>query len=157
MTATLEAVRTTNEDDTRTYPYPPTGEELWSVTTVIGATNSKPWIKKWYGSSAMAWAVDHLSLLARTLRATDEGRKVALSLGKDEAERVRKVKADAGTYVHDSVKGAELGVMLGVGLVAARHATNALFELKTLKHYLIVSGYDVALLAIQGAILGVWR
>ncbi len=63
----------------------------------------------------------------------------------------------AGTYVHDSVKGAELGVMLGVGLVAARHATNALFELKTLKHYLIVSGYDVALLAIQGAILGVWR
>ena len=99
MTATIEAVRTTNEDDTRTYPYPPTGQELWSVTTVIGATNSKPWIKKWYGSSAMAWAVDHLSLLARTLKAKD--RKTAIDLGKDEAERIRKVKADAGTYVHD--------------------------------------------------------
>ncbi len=63
----------------------------------------------------------------------------------------------AGTYVHDAVKGAELGLMLGVGLVAARHATNELFELKSLKHYLIVSGYDVALFALQGAILGVWR
>jgi len=59
VTAATE-VRTTREDDSRFYPYPPTGEQLDSVTTVIGATNSKPWIKKWYGTSSMAWAVDHM-------------------------------------------------------------------------------------------------
>lgn len=98
MTAATE-VRTTREDDSRFYPYPPTGEQLDSVTTVIGATNSKPWIKKWYGTSSMAWAVDHMSLLAQTLR--DEGRQAAIDLGKDAAEQLRAVKADAGTYVHD--------------------------------------------------------
>jgi hypothetical protein len=98
VTAATE-VRTTREDDSRFYPYPPTGEQLDSVTTVIGATNSKPWIKKWYGTSSMAWAVDHMSLLAQTLR--DEGRQAAIDLGKDAAEQLRAVKADAGTYVHD--------------------------------------------------------
>lgn len=100
MTApTLEAVRSEDEHDQRSYPYPPTGEELWSVTTVIGGTDSKPHIRKWYGKTAMAYAVDHLFLLGRTLR--KEGRDAAISLGKDEAERLRKVKADAGTHVHD--------------------------------------------------------
>jgi hypothetical protein len=93
------AIRVTNQDDSRFYPYPPTGEQLDSVTTVIAGTNSKPWIKKWYGSSATAWCVDNMTLLARTLK--DEGRKAAIDLGKDEAERLRSIKADAGTYVHD--------------------------------------------------------
>jgi Protein of unknown function (DUF1761) len=55
------------------------------------------------------------------------------------------------------LKGAELGIFLGIGLVAAREGTNALFESRTLRHYLIVAGHDVALLGIQGAILAVWR
>ena len=104
MTAATE-VRTTREDDSRFYLYPPTGEQLDSVTTVISATNSKPWIKKWYGTSSMAWAVDHMTLLAQTLRderiPQDERRQAAINLGKDAAEQLRAVKADAGTYVHD--------------------------------------------------------
>jgi len=63
----------------------------------------------------------------------------------------------AANYTRGALRGAELGVLLGVGLVAARHATNELFELKTIRHYAIVSGFDVALFAVQGAILGVWR
>lgn len=102
ITAALVATR---PDDSRYYPYPPTGEQLDSVTTVIAGTNSKPWLKKWYGSSATAWCVDNLSLLARTLKderlPEDARRKAAIDLGKDEAERLRSIKADAGTYVHD--------------------------------------------------------
>jgi hypothetical protein len=63
----------------------------------------------------------------------------------------------AETFTHGVFRGAEYGFVLGVGLVAARHATNALFEMKTLRHFVIVSGYDVALFTLQGAILGVWR
>lgn len=90
---------TTLPDDSRFYPYPPTLEPLDSVTMVISGTDSKPWIKKWYGSSATTWCVDNMTLLARTLK--NEGRKAAIDLGKDEAERLRGVKRDAGTYVHD--------------------------------------------------------
>lgn len=96
---TALATPTTREDDSRFYPYPPTGELLDSVTTVISGTDNKPWIKKWYGSSATAWCVDNMTLLARTLK--NDGRKAAIDLGKDEAERLRGIKRDAGTYVHD--------------------------------------------------------
>jgi hypothetical protein len=60
-------------------------------------------------------------------------------------------------HVTGALKGAEFGLVVAAGLVATRQGTNALFELKTLKHFLIVSGHDVVLLTIQGAILGVWR
>jgi len=63
----------------------------------------------------------------------------------------------AETYTNGAFKGAEYGFVLGTGLVAARHATNNFFELKSIKHFAIVSGYDVMLLTVQGAILGVWR
>jgi hypothetical protein len=105
MSGATTATSTTNADDSRYYPYPPTGEPLNSVTTVIAGTNNKPWIKKWYGSTATAWCVDNLSVLARTLKderiPAGERRKTAIDLGKDEAERLRSIKADAGTYVHD--------------------------------------------------------
>ncbi len=68
MTETTMAP-TTAPDDSRFYPYPPTEEPLDSVTTVISGTDNKPWIKKWYGSSATAWCVDNMTLLAQTLKA----------------------------------------------------------------------------------------
>jgi len=55
------------------------------------------------------------------------------------------------------LKGAEFGVFVGAGLVAAREGTNALFESRTLRHFLIVAGHDVVLCAVQGAFLGIWR
>lgn len=60
-------------------------------------------------------------------------------------------------HVSSPLKGAELGLFVGVGLVAAREGVNGIFENRTLRHYLIVAGHDVVLLAVQGAILAVWR
>jgi hypothetical protein len=85
--------------DERFYPYPPNGELFESVTWLIAGTNSKPWIAKWHGRVSMEWAVDHLTLLARTLK--EKGRDAAVALGKDEADRRRQVKADTGTFIHD--------------------------------------------------------
>jgi hypothetical protein len=56
-----------------------------------------------------------------------------------------------------ALKGAELGALVGVGIIAARSAVNGLFEGRTLRHYLISAGHDVVLCVIQGAILAVWR
>ena len=95
--------RTTDKDTSeRWYPYPPTGELLDSVTTLIAGTDSKPWLRGWYGATSMAWAVDNLEAVARTK--VLKGRKAAIDLGKDAAEKLRDIKADAGTYVHDVVE-----------------------------------------------------
>ena len=63
----------------------------------------------------------------------------------------------AAHHVAGPAKGAELGFFVGAGLVVAREGTNALFESRTLRRFLIVSGYDVVQLTMQGAILAVWR
>jgi hypothetical protein len=60
-------------------------------------------------------------------------------------------------HVSGAGEGAEVGLLVGVALVAARQGNTALFERRTFKHVMIVSGYDVAVFALQGAILGVWR
>ena len=63
----------------------------------------------------------------------------------------------ASHHASGPLKGAELGLLVGAGLVAARAGTNALFEGRTLRHYLIVAGHDVFLCVVQGAILAVWH
>jgi hypothetical protein len=86
--------------DERWYPYPPDPTQLFeSVTWLIAGTNSKPWIAKWHGRVSMEWAVGNLDLLAKTLAA--EGHDAAVALGKDEADRLRQVKADVGIFLHD--------------------------------------------------------
>jgi len=91
---------TNTHTDERWYPYPPDPEQLFeSVTWLIAATNSKPWIAKWHGRVAAQWAVDNLDLLKGTL--AEQGRDAAIALAKDEADRLREVKADVGTHLHD--------------------------------------------------------
>jgi hypothetical protein len=63
----------------------------------------------------------------------------------------------AAHHTSAPLKGAELGLFVGAGLVAARQATNAIFEMRSLKHYLIVAGHDVVMCTALGAILAVWR
>jgi hypothetical protein len=99
VTEEAPVVSVTNEDDSRFYPYPRTGELLWSSTTIIGGTDFKPWIAKWHGNTASKWAVDHIEALA-SVKAL-EGRDAAVKLAAGEAERKRDVKRDAGVYVHD--------------------------------------------------------
>jgi len=53
--------------------------------------------------------------------------------------------------------GLKMGLLIGCGFVATRQTVNSIFQLKSLKLYLIVTGYDICLFALQGAILGVWR
>lgn len=107
MTATAErtepAGRVTDaETGDRYYIHPVTGEQLDSVTTVIAGTDSKPWLRNWYGRTSMAWAVDHLEEVARAK--VLKGRQAAVDLGKDAAERERDIKRDAGSHVHDVVE-----------------------------------------------------
>lgn len=83
----------------RYYVHPVTGDLLDSVTTVIAGTDSKPWLRDWYASTAIGWAADNIDLVASTL--ASDGRKAVIDLGRGAAERIRDLKADAGTYVHD--------------------------------------------------------
>lgn len=89
----------TKDDDSRYYPYPPTGRDLDSVTTIISGTDAKPWFKTHAAKVSSAWAVDHLPLLAIT-KGT-KGRDEAVKLACAEADRLRDVKRAAGVYVHD--------------------------------------------------------
>jgi hypothetical protein len=88
----------TGEYDDRWYPYPPTSEDLASVTTIIDGTDSKPWKPGWYGRTTAAYWADNLALTTATLKVL--GRQAAIDLSKDEAERIRDQKADAGKHVH---------------------------------------------------------
>ena len=63
----------------------------------------------------------------------------------------------ASRHTASALSGAEIGLLLGAGLIAAREGTNAVFESRSFKHFSIVAGHDITLLVIQGAILGVWR
>lgn len=50
--------------------------------------------------------------------------------------------------------GAKVGLFVGVGLVAARECVNHLFSMKSWKLFLIVTGHDIVLCTLQGALLG---
>ena len=63
----------------------------------------------------------------------------------------------AANHTAGAVKGLEMGLFVGIGIVLSRSAVNGMFERRTLRHLMITTGHDVTLLALQGAILGVWR
>ena len=103
MTADLrESIRDTAPDGSRHYIYPPTGERLVSVTTVLSATTGKPHLVPWAAKLAAEYAIDNAGMLAKLV--TTEGRQAAIDLAKRQAEQIRQTKADAGTYVHDVVE-----------------------------------------------------
>jgi hypothetical protein len=60
-------------------------------------------------------------------------------------------------HASSPVNGAEIGLFVGTVLVGARAATSDLFEMRSMRYFLIVTGHDVAQFTIVGAILGVWR
>jgi hypothetical protein len=102
LTAAHAADAREDRDWLRKYPYPDGRSpaiELWSVTTIGGATNAKPWLYPWYGRKSTEFCVDNLEALARVK--VLKGRDAAVDLGKDEAQRIYDLKADVGTYVHD--------------------------------------------------------
>jgi hypothetical protein len=57
----------------------------------------------------------------------------------------------------DLLSGANIGVLLGICLIATSIGINYLFARRALALYLIEAGYMVALMTLLGAILGAWR
>ena len=55
------------------------------------------------------------------------------------------------------VSGLSAGALVGVAFAATTTGINYLFAQKTRALFLIDAGYMVAMLAIMGAILGIWR
>ncbi len=55
------------------------------------------------------------------------------------------------------VSGFNVGISIGIAFVATSFGINYLFASRPLRLYLIDAGYMVLLLAVMGAILGVWR
>lgn len=89
------------QDDghSRWYTHPETGEPYLSVTWVIGAAMSKPWLVSWGSKMAAKYAVDFREKWMATFR--KEGRDAAIKEITTTAASNRELKADVGTYEHD--------------------------------------------------------
>lgn len=105
------ALATTEDDGSRSYYYPPTGEDFPSVTTILSATEGKPWLTPWSARIAAEYAVDNRDLIsaiadgrAWTVAAKAGGRQAAVDLAKKQAAKIRDRKRDTGGYVHDVVE-----------------------------------------------------
>jgi len=85
-------------DDEHFYIYPLTGEILPSVTTVLSATDGKPYLVPWSAKVSAENCVDNFDEIGRIIR--EEGRQAAIDLLKAQAKVIREHKADAGSYVH---------------------------------------------------------
>jgi hypothetical protein len=97
------ALRTTDEETgSRTYTYPLTGEQLVSVTTVLSATESKPYLAPWAARLAAEYTIDNLPVIAGLLE--EDGRYAAVQLAGRQSERIRNIKRDTGVHVHDVVE-----------------------------------------------------
>lgn len=88
-----------SEDDHRYYSHPTSGDPYLSVTYVIGACQSKPWLGAWAAKTAAAYAVDFRANWLKTFR--DNGRELAMKEITRTAAANRDVKANIGTYEHD--------------------------------------------------------
>ena len=90
-----------NESDH--YLYPPTGEELTRVTTVLDRTDGKQnFLVPWAAKLAAERTVDDIETILKILQTG--GRQAAVDYAKAGAAEQRDLKADVGTYVHDVVE-----------------------------------------------------
>lgn len=94
--------RAENLDGNHTYVHPVSGEIFPSVTSIISATNSKPFLVAWAAKLAAEWAADNHTLIGSLIEA--EGREAAVDVIKGAAKRKRELKADTGSYVHTVVE-----------------------------------------------------
>jgi hypothetical protein len=92
-----------SRNDSDHYVYPPTGEELTRVTTILDATDGKQrFLVPWAARLAAERCVDDIETILKLLQA--EGRQAAVDYAKAGAAEQRDLKADVGTYVHDVVE-----------------------------------------------------
>lgn len=91
-----------DENGSRWYTDPETDELLASVTTIISATSSKPWLAAWTAKLAAEFAVEQHALVASTIEAA--GPAAAIDLIKGAAKRKREEASTRGTWLHDIVE-----------------------------------------------------
>lgn len=97
----------------RFYTHPVTGAQLVSVTTILSATDGKPWLADWSARLAAEYAIGHLEELAQIARA--RGPKISEDEAARAARRIRDLKADAGSYVHAVIEALILWSAAGAG------------------------------------------
>lgn len=90
------------QDDHKHYIHPISGQPYLSVTYVIGASTSKPWLGDWAAKSAAQYAVDFAPHWQATFR--DQGRDAAINEIKRISSATRDLKAEVGTYEHDIIE-----------------------------------------------------
>lgn len=89
------------DDLSHRYYWPPGDAEAApydSVSTVLDATDSNPWMAAWGAKVAAEYAVRHASTVY--LIHEDEGPEAAIDYIKSGARRTRDLKRDIGTYQH---------------------------------------------------------
>lgn len=90
-------------NDSDTYIYPPTGEHLTRVTTVLDATHGKQrYLVPWSARLAAERCVDDIETILKILQT--EGRQAAVDYAKTGAQEDRDLKRDVGSYVHKVVE-----------------------------------------------------
>lgn len=116
------SVRDKDDRDGRHYRHPRTGDRLPSVTNVLDSTAAKPHLVPWSAKIAAGYAVDHPYRLIRLKR--EQGRDAAVAEAGRQAELIRNLKRELGSYVHAVVEalvlwaaspdgtGAEIGLPL---------------------------------------------
>jgi hypothetical protein len=92
-----------SRNDSDHYIYPPTGEELTRVTTILDATDGKQrYLVPWSARLAGEYAVDNLDTLKAIL--AGGSRQDAVDLAAAQSGILRDRKADTGSYVHAVVE-----------------------------------------------------
>jgi len=82
---------------------------LHSVTTVLGATEAKPWLAPWEASIAARFAVDNLAAVAEL---AENDPAAAVKWIRDEAKRIRDIASDIGTHQHNVFEAILLGAQI---------------------------------------------
>ena len=72
---------------------------LWSVTTVLSMTRSKPWLVPYAGKKSGEFCVRNFELVRQVM--TDAGDNAAIAMIAAASRDMYNLKADIGTHVHD--------------------------------------------------------
>lgn len=83
-------------------PADPEAGRYESVTSIISASNSKPWLTDWAAKLAAQYAIERHEQIGRLIE--DFGPLAARDLVKAEAKRRRELKAEIGSYQHDVIE-----------------------------------------------------
>lgn len=86
-------------DDEHWYPNPDDANDLWpSVTTVLGATASKPQLQVWSAREAARYAIENHAEIGKLI--AEGGADAAIRQTADAAKRLADTAADLGTLFH---------------------------------------------------------